>query len=118
MRLGYYLNDTLIGIEAEDGAMPVRAATRSSTASRSRRACRCSPRFGAADMAKKLIPFVVLGGGIEKAVAADNEDVIDLDNDEMLYAGLGAKYRVENRLGPPCASTSAPTSGRRRKTTG
>ncbi len=98
MRLGYYLND-MIGIEAEAGAMPSEGRDQVFDVLTISARLQVLAQFGAADMAKKLIPFVVLGGGIEKVQSSDNEAVIGLDTDEMLFAGLGAKYRVENGWG-------------------
>lgn len=56
-------------------------------------------QFRADNPNNKAIPFVVLGGGVARVVSSDNEERIAVDNDEVIYAGGGVKYRVENGWG-------------------
>src|SRR5690606_19588466 len=75
-------------------------------------------QFGAANPAKKLIPFALVGGGATAVVDSKNEDVIEKDTDAARYVGVGAKYRVDNGWGlradarllfPPSSSGNGPT---------
>jgi len=56
-------------------------------------------QFRAAKPENKLLPFVVLGGGVNQVLSSGQENRIDKDIDELLYVGVGAKYRVENGWG-------------------
>jgi outer membrane protein OmpA-like peptidoglycan-associated protein len=59
-------------------------------------------QFRAADEGAKMIPFVFAGAGAFQIVnngGDENDDEIRKDTDPMVYAGLGAKYRVDNSWG-------------------
>jgi outer membrane protein OmpA-like peptidoglycan-associated protein len=65
-----------------------------------------------------MVPFVVFGGGATAIVDSKREDIIEKDTDAALYAGIGAKYRVDNGWGlradarilfPPSSDGNGPT---------
>jgi len=98
LRLGYFFTD-LLGVEAELGVVPSEPRTDVFDIWNLTYRAHLVAQFGASDPAKKLIPFVLLGGGAFQSVDSNNVSVIDEDTDAMVYAGIGAKYRVDNGWG-------------------
>jgi OOP family OmpA-OmpF porin len=117
LRLGFMFND-MLGIEGEFGVIPSEARVGVFDVWNITYRAHLIAQFGAADPAKKLIPFVLAGGGAMQVVQSKMEDVIAKDTDAELYVGVGAKYRVDNGWGlradarvlfPPSSSSSGPT---------
>lgn len=98
LRLGFMFND-MIGVEAEAGIIPSEDRNLVYDVFTGTLRGHVIAQFRAANPANKLVPFAVLGGGATKVLSSDREDRIDLDTDAALYAGVGAKYRVENGWG-------------------
>ena len=117
LRIGVQFKD-IIGIEGEIGVIP--SESRQSVFDVWNLSYRAHLifQFGASDPSRKLIPFVLGGGGAMSVVSTGNADVIAKDTDAELYAGIGAKYRVDNGWGlradgrilfPPSSSSDGPT---------
>src|SRR3990167_954303 len=98
LRVGLFFTD-LLGVEAELGMVPSEPRTDVLDIWNLTYRAHLMAQFGAGDPAKKLIPFVLLGGGAFQVAHTHNADVIEKDTDSMIYAGLGAKYRVDNGWG-------------------
>ena len=98
LRLGVTFND-IFGIEGEFGVIPSESRTLVFDVWDITYRAHLIAQFGAADPNKHLIPFVLFGGGAMQVVSSKNEDVIAKDTDAELYAGIGAKYRVDNGWG-------------------
>src|SRR3569623_1334968 len=98
LRLGVMFND-IFGIEGEFGVIPTESRTTVFDVWDITYRAHLIAQFGAADLNKHLIPFVLFGGGAMQVVSTYNQDVIAKDTDAMLYAGIGAKYRVDNGWG-------------------
>jgi OOP family OmpA-OmpF porin len=98
LRLGYTFTD-MLGVEVEGAAIP--SEPRSMVFDVWSLALRghVIAQFRAADPAVKVVPFVVVGGGIMRVLKSDQPEMITEDTDEMVYAGVGAKYRVDNGWG-------------------
>jgi OOP family OmpA-OmpF porin len=89
----------MLGVEAELGVVPTEERNLVYDVWALTYRAHVIAQFGAADANKKLIPFALLGGGLMHVVDTGNEDRIYKDKDEILYVGVGAKYRVENGWG-------------------
>ena len=98
LRLGVMFND-IFGIEGEFGVIPSESRSLVFDVWNITYRAHLIAQFGAADPNHKLIPFVLFGGGAMQVVSSKNEDVIAKDTDAELYAGIGAKYRVDNGWG-------------------
>lgn len=98
IRLGMMFGD-MIGVEVEGGVMPSEDRNLVYDVFAVTGRGHVIAQFRAADPNNKLIPFAVLGGGVTNVFASDREDRIYKDTDAALYAGVGAKYRVENGWG-------------------
>ncbi|MFN0250419.1 MAG: OmpA family protein [Kofleriaceae bacterium] len=98
LRLGAFFGD-MIGIEAEVGVIPSESRSLVFDIWNVTYRAHLVAQFRAKDPAMKLVPFVLVGGGAMSVVDSANTDVIDEDTDEILYAGIGAKYRVDNGWG-------------------
>ncbi len=98
LRLGYMFGD-MIGVEAEAGIIPSEDRNLVYDVFTGTVRGHVIAQFRAADPNNKVLPFVLLGGGVTKVLSSDREDLIDLDEDAALYVGAGAKYRVENGWG-------------------
>ena len=101
VRLGWFFTP-MFGIEGEFGVIP----------SESRRTVfdvwnityrgQLVVQFRAKDPEARLIPFVLGGGGAFQIIdngGSKNDAQIAKDTDALLYAGVGAKYRVDNGWG-------------------
>ena len=117
LRLGVMFND-IFGVEGEFGIIPSESRTLVFDIWNITYRAHLIAQFGAADPNHKLIPFVLFGGGAMQVVDSKNKDVINEDTDAELYAGIGAKYRVDNGWGlrvdgrilfPPSSSGDGPT---------
>jgi len=117
VRVGVQFTD-IIGIEGEFGVIPSESRQSVFDVWNIFYRAHVIFQFGAADPARKLIPFVLGGGGAMQVVSSGNTDVIAKDTDAELYAGIGAKYRVDNGWGlradgrilfPPSSSSDGPT---------
>ena len=98
LRLGAFFGD-MIGIEAEVGVVPSESRSLVFDIWNVTYRAHLVAQFRAKDPATKLVPFVLVGGGAFSVVDSANTDVISEDTDEVLYAGIGAKYRVDNGWG-------------------
>jgi OOP family OmpA-OmpF porin len=102
LRLGYYFSD-ILGVEGEAGVIPT--STREGDVSVTAATFRLHliAQFGASKPERKLIPFVLLGGGSVNLLSLDppmeEQDVITKDGDEILYLGAGVKYRIGKMWG-------------------
>ena len=117
LRIGVMFND-MLGVEGEFGVIPSEARVGVFDVWNITYRAHLIAQFGAKDPAKKLIPFVLGGGGAMQVVSSKMEDVIAKDTDAELYVGVGAKYRVDNGWGlrgdlrvlfPPSSDGSGPT---------
>jgi len=101
VRLGWFVTP-MFGVEGEFGVIP----------SESRRTVfdvwnityrgQLVVQFRAKDPEARLIPFVLGGGGAFQIIdngGSKNDAQIAKDTDALLYAGVGAKYRVDNGWG-------------------
>src|SRR5580704_9728038 len=116
-RIGVQFTD-IIGIEGECGVVPSESRTQVFDVWNLFYRAHVIFQFGASDPTRKLIPFVLGGGGAMQVVSTGNANVISKDTDAELYAGIGAKYRVDNGWGlridgrilfPPSSSSDGPT---------
>ena len=98
VRLGVGFGD-MLGVEAEVGLIPTEERNLVYDVWALTYRAHLIAQFGAGNPDKKLIPFVLAGGGLVHVVETGNEDRIYKDKDETFYGGIGAKYRVENGWG-------------------
>jgi outer membrane protein OmpA-like peptidoglycan-associated protein len=98
LRLGVGFGD-MLGVEAEVGLIPTEERNLVYDVWVATYRAHLIAQFGAAKPEKKLIPFVLVGGGLFMVADSGNEDRVSKDKDEGIYLGLGAKYRVENGWG-------------------
>jgi outer membrane protein OmpA-like peptidoglycan-associated protein len=117
LRLGVTFND-MLGVEGEFGVIPSESRTLVFDIWNVTYRAHLIAQFGAANPTRKLVPFVLFGGGATQIVDSKNEDFIEKDTDAALYAGIGAKYRVDNGWGlradarllfPPSSTGNGPT---------
>src|SRR5688572_6686092 len=117
LRIGMTFND-MLGVEGEVGVIPSESRTLVFDIWNVTYRAHLIAQFGAENPAKKLVPFVLGGGGAMAIVDSKNEDVIEKDTDAALYIGVGAKYRVDNGwrlradlrvLFPPSSQSNGPT---------
>jgi OOP family OmpA-OmpF porin len=118
LRIGVSITD-MFGVEGEFGVIPSEARMGVFDVWNLAYRAHLIVQFGASDPAKKLIPFVLGGGGAMTIIDSKMKDVIDKDTDAELYVGIGAKYRVDNGWGlradgrilfPPSSSGNGPTT--------
>ncbi|MGE5183313.1 MAG: OmpA family protein [Acidobacteriota bacterium] len=98
LRIGVMFNDWL-GIEGEFGIIPSEARQMVFDVWNITYRAHLIAQYGADNPNTKLVPFAVIGGGAMSIVSSGNEDIISKDTDAESYAGIGAKYRVENGWG-------------------
>ena len=98
LRLGVTFGD-MIGVEGEFGVIPSESRSLVFDIWNVTYRGHIIAQFRAADPSVKLVPFVLAGGGAIQVVDSKQEGVIGKDTDAMLYAGIGAKYRVDNGWG-------------------
>jgi len=102
LRLGVFFR-SLLGVEAELGVIPGEARAQAYEIWNLTYRAHLVAQYRGGESANKLVPFVLLGGGAIQVVSTDGESQkrypIDKDTDEMLYVGVGAKYRVANGWG-------------------
>ncbi len=99
LRLGAFFGD-IVGIESEGGVIP--SKSRAEPHSLLAFVARVSVviQFRAVRPENKMVPFVLIGGGVMSLVDNSNASpLITTDNDTMLHAGVGAKYRLTRGLG-------------------
>jgi len=117
LRLGVTFND-MLGVEGEFGVIPTETRGGVVEVWNVTYRAHLIAQFRAANPAVKLVPFVLFGGGAMAIVDSKNEVTISKDTDAMLYAGIGAKYRVDNGWGlradarilfPPSSTGNGPT---------
>ena len=77
LRLGFYFND-MLGVEGEFGVIPseTRGGSLADVWNLTYRG-QLVAQFGAANPAKKLVPFALVGGGAFAVVKSKNEDIIE-----------------------------------------
>src|SRR3569833_1880011 len=80
LRLGVMFND-IFGIEGECGVIPTESLTTVFDVWDITYRAHLIAQFGAADLNKHLIPFVLFGGGAMQVVSTNNQDVIAKDTD-------------------------------------
>jgi OOP family OmpA-OmpF porin len=101
-RLGVFFGP-MIGVEGEFGVVPSEARQLVYDVWNITYRAHLVAQFRTKDETVKLIPFVLLGAGGMQIVSSDGEDKgaqsIRKDTDAALYAGIGAKYRVDNGWG-------------------
>jgi OmpA-OmpF porin, OOP family len=101
-RLGVFFGD-MLGVEGEFGVVPSEARQLVYDIWNITYRAHIVAQFRAKDPKVKLVPFVLLGGGATQIVSTEGEDkgdkAIVKDTDAALYAGVGAKYRVDNGWG-------------------
>ena len=98
LRLGAFFGN-IIGVEAEVGVVPSESRTLVFDIWNLTYRAHLVAQFRADKPENKVIPFILAGGGAFQVIDSQNEDTIDKDTDAMLYAGIGAKYRVDNGWG-------------------
>ena len=98
LRIGAYFTD-MLGVEGELGVVPSESRSLVFDIWNLTYRAHVVAQFRAANPENKLIPFALLGAGAFSVVDTANPSAIDKDTDEMLYAGIGAKYRVDNGWG-------------------
>ena len=101
LRVGVFFGP-LLGVEGELGLIPSEGRDQVYDIWNLTYRAHVVAQFRAANPANKLVPFVLLGGGAIQVVSTDGEgknNPILKDTDEMLYVGVGAKYRVDNGWG-------------------
>ncbi len=117
LRVGVMFTD-IIGVEGEFGVIPSESRQEVFDIWNILYRAHVIFQFGASDPTRKLIPFVLGGGGAMQVVSTGNANVISKDTDAELYAGIGAKYRVDNGWGlrvdgrilfPPSSASDGPT---------
>jgi outer membrane protein OmpA-like peptidoglycan-associated protein len=117
IRIGVMFTD-IIGIEGEVGVIPSESRQEVFDVWNLAYRAHLIFQFGASNPSRKLIPFVLGGGGAMSVVSTGNSNVISKDTDAELYAGIGAKYRVDNGWGlridgrilfPPSSANDGPT---------
>jgi OmpA-OmpF porin, OOP family len=101
LRLGYYFTP-MLGLEVEGGYIPgeTRAGENDTTplvsATSITYRAQLVAQFGAANPAKRFIPFVFAGGGMFQIIDSENEEVIKKDSTPLFYGGAGVKYRTKD----------------------
>ena len=117
LRIGYTFTD-MFGVEGEFGVIPSESRELVFDVWNVAYRGHVIAQFGAANPAKKLIPFVLAGGGAMSIVDTKMPNIIEKDTDAMAYIGGGAKYRVDNGWGlradlrllfPPSSESNGPT---------
>ena len=102
VRLGVFFND-MIGVEGEFGLIPSEARQLVYDVWNITYRAHLVAQFRAKSDTAKLIPFVLVGGGGTQVVSTQGANKgaasIVKDTDAALYAGVGAKYRVDNGWG-------------------
>jgi OmpA-OmpF porin, OOP family len=101
VRLGVFFTQ-MFGVEGEFGLIP--SESRQTTFDVWNIAYRAHvvAQFRAQDPENKLIPFVLVGGGAMTIVdngGSKNDALIAKDTDAAVYAGVGAKFRVDSGWG-------------------
>jgi len=101
-RVGVFFGD-MIGVEGEFGVVPSEAREEVFDVWNVTYRAHLVAQFRAKDENAKLIPFVLVGAGAMQVVDTKGENAginsIVKDADASLYAGVGAKYRVDNGWG-------------------
>jgi hypothetical protein len=96
LRLGFYFSPVL-GVEGEIGYIPTEFRRGTVDVQTLTYRAHLVAQFAAKDA--KFKPFALLGGGAIAVLDSADENVVSKDADEMLYVGLGFKYRVANGWG-------------------
>ncbi len=98
LRLGYTFGH-MIGVEAEAGIIPSESREQIFDVWAMVARAHVLLQFRAAEPENKLIPFVLAGAGVTNLFKSDNTEILYEDTDFNAYAGIGAKYRVDNGWG-------------------
>jgi OOP family OmpA-OmpF porin len=101
VRLGVYFG-AMFGAEGEFGVIPSESRKGVFDVWNITYRAHLVAQFRAADPEVKFVPFVLLGGGAFQIVdngGAKNDAQIAKDTDAVIYAGVGAKVRVDNGWG-------------------
>jgi OOP family OmpA-OmpF porin len=98
LRIGAFFGD-MVGVEAEVGVVPSESRTLVFDIWNLTYRAHVVAQFLADKPKNKLIPFVLAGAGAFQVVDTQGPDTIMKDTDAVIYAGIGAKYRVDNGWG-------------------
>jgi len=98
LRLGVFFGP-MLGVEGEFGVIPSESRTLVFDIWNVTYRAHLVAQFRTKQEGAKLVPFVLLGGGAMQIVDTKGPDTIGEDTDAVLYAGVGAKYRVDNGWG-------------------
>ncbi|HZJ66318.1 MAG TPA: OmpA family protein [Kofleriaceae bacterium] len=101
MRLGVYFG-AMFGAEGEFGVIPSESRKGVFDVWNITYRAHLVAQFRAADPEVTFVPFVLLGGGAFQIVdngGSKNDAQIAKDTDAVIYAGVGAKVRVDNGWG-------------------
>lgn len=98
LRLGF-MPHHMFGIEGEVGIIPTEARALVFDVWNLTYRGHLVMQFRANNPDATFIPFVLVGGGAMQVVKTANASIIAKDTDLMPYAGIGAKFRVENGWG-------------------
>ncbi|MDQ3364406.1 MAG: OmpA family protein [Myxococcota bacterium] len=101
LRLGVYFGN-VIGVEGEFGVIPSEGRGQVYDIWNITYRAHLIAQFRAGNPENKFLPFLLVGGGAVQVVDSKSEGTsnpITTDTDEMMYVGVGAKYRVDNGWG-------------------
>ncbi len=98
LRLGVFFGD-MLGVEAEVGVIPSESRDQVFDIWNLTYRAHLVAQFRANNPATKLVPFVLAGAGAFQVVDTKGPDQVAEDTDAAIYAGVGAKYRVDNGWG-------------------
>ncbi|HEY0988851.1 MAG TPA: OmpA family protein [Kofleriaceae bacterium] len=101
VRLGVYFG-AMFGAEGEFGVIPSESRNGVFDVWNVTYRAHLVAQFRAADPEVKFVPFVLVGGGAFQIVdngGSKNDAQIAKDTDAVIYAGVGAKVRVDNGWG-------------------
>jgi outer membrane protein OmpA-like peptidoglycan-associated protein/outer membrane protein W len=118
LRLGFMFTD-MLGVEAEVGVIPTEARQLVFEVWGLTYRGQIIAQFRASNPENRLVPFVLAGAGNTTVVKSANQTIVSKDTDFAAYAGIGAKYRVDNGWGlrfdgrilfPPSSSSKSVTT--------
>jgi OOP family OmpA-OmpF porin len=101
VRLGLFFGPYL-GVEGEFGVVPTEARRTTFDIWNITYRGHLVLQARAGNPANKIVPFILFGGGAFQIVdngGSKNDAQIKKDTDGMLYAGIGAKYRIDHGWG-------------------
>ncbi len=97
LRLGFYFG-SMFGIELEGGVIPTESSGTNTTFDIYDVVARGQivAQFRAADPTNKILPFVLVGGGVTRIqdIGTTDESLLYKDTDGNVHVGVGVKYRA------------------------